>query len=86
MALDRDIFSPASLAFPTSRQDDDCVRPVLIDYTCRSSAFLQSAVERFRLLMLLHGTTCQLLSHLRRRSRFSDSASIDYISVFALLS
>jgi len=29
LALDRDIFSPASAAF----QDDYCVRLVLIDYT-----------------------------------------------------
>ena len=54
----------------------NCVRRVLIDdYTCCSSAFLQSTVERFRLLMLLYGTICRLMSHLSRRSRSSDSAS-----------
>ena len=53
----------------------NCVRRVLINYTCCSSAFLQSTVERFRLLMLLYGTICRLMSHLRRRSRSSDSAS-----------
>jgi len=47
MALVQDTFSSASPAFPTCHQDDDCIRPVLINQMCRLFTFLQSAVETF---------------------------------------
>jgi len=51
----------------------------------RSSVFLQSEVACSQFLALQFGTTCRLMSHLRHRWRFSDSAIRHFCSRFLIL-
>jgi len=69
-------ITPASAVRPRHTQLGLTMVPVIFAWPNPAcSLWLRQILSRFRLLLLLYGMICRLVSHLHHRSRFSDSAS-----------